>query len=76
MMSDLPREYQRDVKQYSVGVVITHPDEGGEVYENRHYMDADSEQQAIMMCHNDYKNDDWDVVRLRHIKKVFTRDDK
>ena len=75
-MSDLPSEHHRDVKRYNVGVVITHPLEGGEVFETRYYQDAESEKQAVMMAHNEYENDKWEIVRLRYIKKVFTTDDK
>ena len=70
-MSDLVTEHRRDVKLYEIGVVISEPDENSRVYEARRISHAKSEHQALMKVNEYYKQDDWDVERLRYIKKVY-----
>lgn len=64
-------KYVYAVNHIEIGVAITQDGEE-EVYEGKKYHDVGSEDEAIQRALEDYEEDDWEVTRIRHIKKVLT----
>lgn len=70
-MTNLITEYTtRGVTQFKVGVSITKDNEDV-VNETKLINSAETAREALQTAQSEYKDDDWEVVRLRYITTVF-----
>ena len=74
MPSSVAHYLSATVDHWEVGVAITKPEEDI-VYEAQHVRGVKAERNAIAQVLDGYTDDQWDVVRIRFVKKVFANAD-